>query len=91
MLVGTGQLPKFGGDSDMRKKLLRAKLVNLKRVLADTELESVHDQRLPKILRELDALSKGGSVRLRRVERFVGLVADLLCEELIRRDAEGRK
>jgi hypothetical protein len=77
----------------MKAELLRAAIEHLTRLLANTKLKSANDERLRKALRELREFQKGGKLSLRRIERFVALVAEVLCDEMTteRSDkAEGR-
>jgi hypothetical protein len=66
----------------MKSELLRAAIENVSRLLADPELRSVHGEALRRGLRELQALQHGGKLTMRRVERFVALVAKVMCDEL---------
>jgi hypothetical protein len=74
-----------GNGVTMKSELLRAAVDNVSRLLADPELRSVHGETLRKGLRELQTLQHGGKLTIRRVERFVALVAEILCDGLKKR------
>jgi hypothetical protein len=79
--------------NDVKAELLRAAIEHLTRLAANTKLKSANDERLRKALRELREFQKGGKLNLRRIERFVALVAEVLCDEMSSKGsdkAEGR-
>ncbi len=70
----------------MKSEQLRAATAQLMRLLADTELKSTQDQRLFVVLRELKEAQMGKAIPIRRVERIVSLVVEIICENELNRE-----